>query len=225
MKTILITGTFLLSSFFGCAQIILGGSIFGGISALKSDREEGRIGSSYFWDFQRSFALGGFAQYKINAVISIQADLLYNQHQYLEGYTITQWFPEDRGFHWHRAAHHVSIPILIQFQLKKAYLSAGLQGSYLFHQKTTHTSFGYPDSPNESIWTDRGDLNPFNLEFAGGIGYQTTKNLRIEARALIGSTNRMNRELGHTYLAYSTQFILGFSYSIWKASSYETIDN
>lgn len=139
------------------------------------------------------FNAGGLMEIKFTEMISLQPEVLFS----MQGAKTSDREDDFAGTITEDESTvnlaYINVPVMFKlYPVKGFFLEAGPQVGFLVSAKskdeTTTTSGGI--STNESTTTDiKGDLKTVDFAFNGGLGYDFTENLFINARYSIGLSN------------------------------------
>jgi hypothetical protein len=188
MKKILLSLA-LLAGFAGAANAQTGVKygVKGGFN-LSSYTGGGDIGSSTGW--KPGFAAGVLVNFGFTDLLSLQLEGLYSQKGVFidqanySGTPLNQY----NGQQYRSTLSYIDVPVLLKFTTgedgKGLFFNFGPQASFAVGAREFFRPQGEKaGSPKEqSVFTGRDRLVPVGIGYVGGIGYQITSGLGLEAR-------------------------------------------
>lgn len=128
-------------------------------------------------EYKAGFAAGGFVNFAMSDMISIQPELLYSQ----KGASIDN-FQGSSATTFKSTLGYLDVPIMFRVntgeQGKGLFFELGPQGSFVIHNRDFTQTGGTQKGENTS--TD--DLNKVVIGYAAGLGYQLTSGLSLGIR-------------------------------------------
>ncbi len=130
-------------------------------------------------EYKAGFAAGGFLNFGISDLISIQPELLYSQ----KGASVDN-FQGANGSTFKSTLGYLDVPIMLRLTAgddgKGPFFELGPQGSFVLHNRD-FTQTGDDDTRSTKN-TSTDDLNKVVVGYVAGIGYQITSGLSLGIR-------------------------------------------
>ncbi|GHA71859.1 hypothetical protein GCM10007389_26880 [Pontibacter akesuensis] len=176
----------------------------------------GTVNGSYDWD--RGYHLGVALYTNIGEDLFLQPELLYTTR----GYNYTRYYKKDKAvagdtvqLNQHTELNYLDIPVLVRLQLRKVYFEAGPQfGVHLsgkkenMHMLNRNGEISYAQSSLDT----RDFVEPFDIGFIAGVGYQSNTGIGLGLRYNQGFrevVKRVNWEK-NILLQASVSYIFGY---------------
>ena len=129
--------------------------------------------------YKSGFAAGGFLNFPVADIVSIQPELLYSQ----KGASISN-FQGSGSTTFKSTLGYVDVPILVRVNTGEAgkglFFELGPQGSFVIHNRDFTQTGNTSTQSTDNTSTD--DLNKVVLGYAAGLGYQLTSGLSLGVR-------------------------------------------
>jgi opacity protein-like surface antigen len=130
-------------------------------------------------EYKAGFAAGGFLNFGISDLFSIQPELLYSQ----KGASVDN-FQGISGTTFKSTLGYLDVPIMLRVTAgddgKGPFFEAGPQGSVVLHNRDFIQIGGNDTQSTKNTSTD--DLNKVVIGYVAGIGYQLTSGLTLGLR-------------------------------------------
>ena len=130
-------------------------------------------------EYKAGFAAGGFVNFGVSDMFSIQPELLYSQ----KGASIDN-FQGSTNTTFKSTLGYLDVPIMLRINAgengKGLFFEAGPQGSFVIHNRDFTQTGGTSTQSTENTSTD--DLNKVVVGYAAGLGYQLTSGLSLGIR-------------------------------------------
>lgn len=133
-------------------------------------------------EYKAGFAAGGFLNFGLSDVFSVQPELLYSQ----KGASIDnfQGSSGNTNATFKSTLGYLDVPIMLRFTAgddgKGPFFEAGPQGSFVLHNRDFTQTGGTNTQSTANTSTD--DLNKVVVGYVAGIGYQITSGLSLGIR-------------------------------------------
>jgi hypothetical protein len=130
-------------------------------------------------EYKAGFAAGGFLNFGVSDLFSIQPELLYSQ----KGASVDN-FQGVGGTTFKSTLGYLDVPIMLRVTAgddgKGPFFEAGPQGSFVLHNRDFTQTGGTDTQSTKNTSTD--DLNKVVVGYVAGIGYQLTSGLSLGLR-------------------------------------------
>lgn len=128
--------------------------------------------------YKSGFSAGGFLNFGVADIVSIQPEVLYSQ----KGASIDNYPNNSNTFK--TTLGYIDVPIMVRVSTgdegKGLFFELGPQGSYLISNRDFTQTGNTTTQSNDNTSTD--DLNKVLIGYAAGIGYQITSGLSLGLR-------------------------------------------
>lgn len=188
-KLTLLLGLFLACIFQAQAQKISGGikagmnmSTWGGESVMSMANALGlNAGTVMGAGMLPGFHAGGYLAIPVNEYFSLEPGLYYSQ----KGMQVEHLFNEGSFLNMRanitNEAHYLDLPLLAKFKIGEGFqIFAGPQLSYLVHNRVRAEASILGFSYDQHMDWDQG-LRTFDFALAGGVGYQFSNGVQLNA--------------------------------------------
>ena len=129
-------------------------------------------------EYKSGFSAGGFLNFGVADIISIQPELLYSQ----KGASIANFQGTDARFK--STIGYLDVPIMVRVNTgdngQGLFFELGPQGSFVLHNRDFTQTGNTRTQVTDNTSTD--DLNKVVLGYAAGLGYQLTSGLSLGLR-------------------------------------------
>jgi hypothetical protein len=135
-----------------------------------------------------SMNIGMYGLYKILPKLGIQAELLYSEQGFTNGFSqFDSTLNEDVEFDQVLRMQYINLPILASYNvIENLWIEGGAQISYLVDaelevERVTEGQAGQVNSETETIGS-KGNYKDLDMGLAGGLRYKLNRNFMIQAR-------------------------------------------
>ncbi len=131
--------------------------------------------------FRTAFHLGGVMNMAFNKRLALETDLMYSM-QGVNDYVYSNISLTDK-IHFHFTSHYITVPVAIKYYpIDRFYVECGPQLGFLLSKKFGSSSDD--DELDKSF--DTSECNVFDFGILGGIGFNVTDNVFVEAKYIHG---------------------------------------